>query len=114
MTRVRVGSSLATAVLFLTTFAGRSVAGDVEILDLKDGHQVKGEILAEKASAYYVDLGFDVVRVPKDQVIARRKPGTEPAAPVAMTSDADPKGFYKVIPGKVRPVKDLVREFGEG
>ena len=89
-------------------------AGEPETLDLKDGHQVTGEILAEKPSAYFVDLGFDVVRIPKDQVVGRRKPGEAGAAPASAISDADPKGFYRVTPGRARPVKELVREFGEG
>ena len=93
-----------------TSFAG---AGEPEILDLKDGHQITGEILADKPGALWVDLGFDIVKVPKDLIIGRRKKGTEPA-PTVVTSDADPKGFFKVGVGKVKPVKELVREFGEG
>lgn len=90
-------------------------AGDIEILDLKDGHQVTGEVVADKPSSLFVDLGFDVVRIPKDQIVARRKKGTEPSATTTViSSDSDPKGFYKVTPGKTKPVKELVREFGEG
>jgi serine protease Do len=90
-----------------------ATTGDPEILDLKDGHQITGEILADKPSALWVDLGFDVVKVPKDLIIGRRKKGTEPA-PSVVTSDSDPKGFFKLGVGKVKPVKELVREFGEG
>ena len=97
--------------------AGASPPGaDHEVIELKDGHQVVGEVVAEKANALFVDLGFDIVRVPKDQVISRRK-GDEAAkgsvAPGAPTLDGDPTGFYKTADLKATPVKDLVRRFGE-
>ncbi len=102
--------------LALGLAGGASVAGEPEVVDLKDGHQVTGVVVAEKPNAIFVDLGFDVVRIPKDQVVARRKRGAEAqAGPAAVLgSDADPKGFYKIGAGRVRPVKELVREFGEG
>ncbi len=100
------------AAVFVMAVA--ATAAEPEILDLKDGHSVTGEVVAEKPTALFIDLGFDVVRIPKDQVVGRRKPGT--AAPGASTAaiDADPKGFFRTGGGRTRPVKELVREFGEG
>ena len=46
-----------------------------EVIGLRDGHQVTGEVVAEKAGALYVDLGFDILRIPRDQVVHRGKPG---------------------------------------
>ncbi|MBX6313840.1 MAG: trypsin-like peptidase domain-containing protein [Isosphaeraceae bacterium] len=102
------------AILFACAVAGVARAGQ-EVIELKDGHRVVGEVLAEKAQALYVDLGFDVLRIPKDQVIGRRPPGEagQGHSPVALPSDADPKGFYSTGPGKPRPVKELVRDYGE-
>jgi serine protease Do len=89
---------------------------DSEIIELKDGHQVVGEVVAEKANALFVDLGFDIVRVPRDQVVSRRK-GTEAvkvaASPAGSAPDVDPTGLYKTGDLKPTPVKDLVRRFGE-
>ncbi len=93
------------------------VDGEVTVLELKDGHQVTGQILADKPSSYFVDLGFDVIRVPKDQVVSRRKRGDAEAtagAAAEAAAQGDPKGFFKVGSGRARPVKELVREFGEG
>lgn len=86
-----------------------------EVLELKDGHQVVGEIIADKQNAYYVDLGYDVLKVPKDQVLDRHKPreASKAANGPALVPDADPKGFYATTPLRVRPVKELVHEFGE-
>ncbi len=89
--------------------------GDREVLILKDGYQVVGDVIAEKPTSLTVDLGFDIVKVPRDQVIERRKA-------TAATSVAGPSGeapptdrFYQVgpLPG-TRPVKDLVQDYGSG
>ncbi len=89
-----------------------------ERIVLKDGHQVVGEVLAEKPSALYIDLGFDVVKIPRDQVVDRLKPDA-PADRVTGSGEPDPRdvdrtGFYKTGVLKARPVKDLVRDYGEG
>ena len=47
-----------------------------ETITLKDGHQVTGEVVAEKPQALYVDLGFDVVRIPRDSDRRPGKPGS--------------------------------------
>src|SRR3954447_19045848 len=89
---------------------------DSEILELKDGHQVVGEVVTEKPNALFVDLGFDIVRVPRDQVVSRRKGGEAAkvaASPAGSSPDVDPSGFYKTGELKSTPVKDLVRRFGE-
>jgi len=87
-----------------------------DVIELKDGHQLVGEVVAEKAGTLFVDLGFDIVKVPKDQVVSRRKgdEAAKPASAAAGTSmDVDPTGFYKTGDLKATPVKDLVRKFGE-
>jgi hypothetical protein len=94
-----------------------ALAGDPEVIVLKDGQQVIGEVLAEKANALFVDLGYDVLKIPREQVSERRKPdesGAAPASRDAIPRDVDPSGFYKTAELKSRTVKDLVREYGEG
>jgi serine protease Do len=105
----------AAALVGLITSASPALA-DSEVIELKDGHQVIGEVVAEKANALFVDLGFDIVKVPKDQVVSRRK-GNEVAklvaSPASPSLEVDPTGFYKTADLKATPVKDLVRRFGE-
>jgi serine protease Do len=87
-----------------------------DVIELKDGHRVVGEVVAEKANALFIDLGFDIVKIPKDQVVARRKADEVNKAaggPAVVASDADPTGFFKTAELKPAPVKDLVRRFGE-
>ncbi len=85
-----------------------------ELIGLRDGHQVTGEVVAEKAGALYVDLGFDILRIPRDQVVHRGKPGEGGrASTAARVSDADPTGFTFSGPLKTAPVKELVHQYGE-
>ncbi len=105
---------VAAAALLGVLASGSRAASDV--IELKDGHQVVGEVIAEKPGMLFVDLGFDVVKVPRDQVVSRRK-GDEVAkaapGPVVAGADVDPTGFFKSGDLKATPVKDLVRRFGE-
>jgi serine protease Do len=91
------------------------VEGAPELIGLRDGHQVTGEVVAEKANALFVDLGFDIVRIPRDQVVHRGKPGDgiAPSAPAGPRGEADPTGFTSGGPLKAAPVKELVHEYGE-
>jgi serine protease Do len=96
--------------------AARSPAAQVDVVELKDGHQVVGEVVHEKSNAIYVDLGFDVIRIPRDQIISRKKPGQAVAVAIAaapaVSLDADPTGFFKTSLLKPQPVKELVHKYG--
>ncbi len=109
--------SVSIAALVLGWLAGGAVAAHAapEVIDLKDGHQVVGEIVSEKGTAVYVDLGFDLIKIPRDQIVSRRKGNASSAAPVAAgpRDDSDPSGFFKSTTLKLQPVKELVHRFGE-
>jgi serine protease Do len=97
--------------------AARSPAAQVDVVELKDGHQVVGEVIHEKSNAIYVDLGFDVIKIPRDQIISRKKPGQVASVAIATAPtaslDADPTGFFKTSLLKPQPVKELVHKYGE-
>jgi serine protease Do len=103
--------------VFVSMVSTAHGAADREVIVLKDGHEVIGEVVSEKPSAIYVDLGFDLLRIPRDQVADRRKPGQTtdqaPAAPTGLVND-DSKGFYKNTRLRSKPVNELVHQFGEG
>src|SRR4051794_17891666 len=102
-----------TALVGVLTGLGRVEAAP-ELIGLKDGHEVTGEVVAEKANALYVDLGFDILRIPRDQVVHRGKPGTAaPASGTSRVAEADSSGFYSAGPLRPAPVKELVTKFGE-
>lgn len=90
-------------------------AGEFETVVLKDGQRVVGEIVAERPAAIYVDLGYDILRIPRDQVLRRAK-GVEAAVgprAIARTTEEDATGFYTSGVLKSSPIKELVNRFGE-
>jgi len=90
-------------------------ASGFETLILRDGQRITGEVIAEKSGALYVDLGFDVLRVPRDQVARRAK--LEEAARLASGAAQGPvedaSGFFSSGLLRPSPVKELVAKFGE-
>jgi serine protease Do len=90
-------------------------SGATEVIELKEGHRVTGEIVAEKPGALYIDLGFDILKIPREQVVHRGKSGQEgsSAAGAVRIADADPTGFYDTGPLRSAPVKELVAKYGE-
>ena len=90
-------------------------AAEFEVVILKDGQRVTGEVVAEKPNALYVDLGYDILRIPRDHVLRRAKmdEAAAGAKSLARGSDLDSSGFYTSGVLKPSAVKELVGKFGE-
>jgi serine protease Do len=104
------------AVLLIGLWAcPASQAAEFETLILKDGQRVTGEVVAEKQNALYVDLGYDLLRIPRDQISSRSKLDESNAglkiSPRGV--ELDTSGFYSSGVLKPLPVKELVSKFGE-
>jgi len=106
--------AIATAVLLgLAVGSGSARADDFETLTLKDGQRITGEVVAEKADSIYVDLGHDLVRIPRDQISRRAKADeAEPSGPATVEAGSS-SGFFSTAVLKPLPVKELVAKFGE-
>jgi serine protease Do len=102
-----------TALVLELVWGAGLTQGAPELIGLRDGHQVTGEVVAEKAGALYVDLGFDILRIPRDQIVHRGKPGEGAGVGPARSSDADPGGFWFAGPLRAAAVKELVHQYGE-
>ena len=67
--------TLAGLILGLALAGGnRTAVCAAEIVELKSGHLLQGDVLKEQSDALYVDIGIDVIRVPRDQIRERRQP----------------------------------------
>ena len=90
-------------------------AAEFEVVILKDGQRITGEVVSDKPNALYVDLGYDILRIPRDQVLRRAKIDESVAG--AKTSsrgtELDSSGFFTAGVLKPMPVKELVGKFGE-
>jgi serine protease Do len=83
-----------------------------EVVELKTGQRLEGDVLKETTGAIYVDVGVDVVRVPVEQIKSRTKAGEPPATtPVEELVEGE---IYRTARLPVRSVKELTETYGEG
>ena len=99
-------------------FCGLCLAS-ADVIQLKDQAAITGRILAEKPDSIVVDVGYTVLVVPRNSVVARISKAAE-AAPAASAASSPPAGasapqFYysDTRPAAARDVRDLVKQIGE-
>jgi len=112
---MRSWATVAVAAFGAVLLAGARGWAGPETIGLKDGHQVTGEVVAEKPNSIYVDLGFDILRIPRDQISYRGKPGEAAGGrlPAPSAPETDSTGFFTTGALKPAPVKELVEKYGE-
>lgn len=85
-------------------------------LELRSGASVQGELLFERLDAYYIDLGFDVVSVPKafvEQVSKLDLAGGGAVVESFESKEAE-RGIYSVSSSsRNESIEHWVREYGE-
>ena len=96
-----------TAVLI--AWMALPAAGDV--IRLKSGQTMQGEVLKEVEGALYIDLGIDVVRVPREDILSREK-GDSPG-PVAV-GNVHKQNLYSTATLPGGSIKSLAARLGEG
>ena len=80
-----------------------------DVLELRGGQSVTGEVLKESDDALFVDLGVEVVRIPKDRVLSRAADADD-----AARRDVTDRGIYKTADLPGGSVKQLADRYGEG
>lgn len=86
------------------------ISARADILEMKTGQKIEAPVLKEASDALYVDLGFDVVRIPTAMINKRHHKGD--SAPKANpTAEGD---CYLTARLPVRTVKELAATYGEG
>jgi serine protease Do len=109
------GIGTCAALLILAAGVGETLGDGYETIVLKDGQRVVGDVVAEKPDALYVDLGYDLLKVPRES-IARRAEGEETVGEAATkpgSTVADASGFFTTGVLRPAPVKELVAKHGE-
>ena len=80
-------------------------------IELKNGSLIQGEIILERPDAYYIDLGFDLVAVPKNAVSGMSKIDPGSGAPVNVFSSDT---LYRVSKGRSdQPIREWIGQLGE-
>jgi serine protease Do len=103
---------LGAVIAVMVAIAASSAAGaEFEVLELRSGHKLEGEVLKESAEALFVDVGVTVLRVPTDQVLRRYAPSAEGKA---QEEPEQKDGIYRTSSSlSAKSVKDLTQQYGE-
>ncbi len=80
-----------------------------DVIVLKSGQRIEGEVLKVQRDTVFVDVGVDVIRIPVDQI--QERISKDPVKEEAVTTDA---GVFLSSELPERTVKELVSRFGEG
>jgi len=105
-----------TSLLLIVVLLGSVVqAGTIVLVD---GARIEGTILKETASVVFVDIGYDVLDIPKDQIqqIVEPAPDDEPTQDDegAISGERVSEDLYRTGDLPSASIEDLARRFGEG
>lgn len=82
-----------------------------DIIELKTGQKLEGEVLRDAGGELIVDIGVDIVRIPASQIKSRQQAG---GAAVVAVSGTERRDIFSTADLPVRTVKELAEKFGEG
>jgi len=103
----RASTCLGCCVAF-SIAVGSAFAG--EVIELKSGQRVEGEVLKETDRDLYVDVGVDVLRIPLDRVQNRYSAGDQPMPGTAAGTAGDVFTAQRL---PARSIRQLAEQFGE-
>lgn len=84
-----------------------------DVIELKTGQKIEGEVLKERPGELLVDIGIEVIRVPIAQIKSRQAGSSDkPAAVVEPKTRTDQ--IYQTAELPLRSIKELTEKFGEG
>lgn len=85
-----------------------------DVIVLKTGQKIEGEILKVQGDRIYVDIGVDILKIPLERIESRTESGKQPAK--AETAEPKQDGLFMTAPKglKVESVKTLAAKIGEG
>lgn len=110
------------AMLAFVGFSFSAVAASADVIELKTGQRLEGEVLRERSGEIVVDMGVSIVRIPLAAIKSRTAGGDKPSTnstktivsktekPEAISGD----GLYSTAELPMRSIKELAQRFGEG
>lgn len=88
-----------------------SVLQAFHLIELKNGASLQGEVVIERSGSYYVDLGFELVKVPKAFISSIQSTESAKEEPIEIV---DGGALYQVAePSDDRSIRDWVDQLGE-
>jgi len=93
--------------------------GGADVIQLKEESSVRGRILVEKPGYVVVDLGFEVISIPRESIVriggAEETAGDKEGQPAMRPATGSGEKLYRGAGAEQgeRTVRELVRELGE-
>lgn len=81
-----------------------------EVVELKSGHRLEGDVLKEQAEFVYLDVGIDVIRIPVAQIKSR---AASADAAAAAPAHVEKHRLYQTASLPRRSIRELTEKFGE-
>jgi serine protease Do len=103
----RLWAPLAAALAMSLAAQARS-----DIIELKTGQKIEGDVLKDSGGELVIDLGVDIVRIPNSQIKSRQ--GKEAGTKADTSPAVDRQEIYSTAELPVRTIKELASKFGEG
>jgi serine protease Do len=100
---------IASCSFSLLTLLAIAMPARAEVVELKSGQKIEGQVLKETDRELYVDVGVDVIRVPLDRVLSRHDSAAEREPTQIQKNDV-----FSTARLPVKTVKELAEQFGEG
>lgn len=100
---------LCCGVLFSVLLTGLLSA---DVIELNTGQRLEGEVLKESDDAIFVDLGVDVIKIPRERIRSRETVTSSNDETKSVAKN--PNSLYLTAKLPTKNVKDLTEEFGEG
>jgi serine protease Do len=86
--------------------------GRADVIELKTGQKIEGDVLKDAGGELVIDLGVDIVRIPVSQIKTRQAKGDAVKEDAQATSDRHE--IYSTADLPVRTIKELTLKFAEG
>ena len=102
--------TLLSAGLIVFLCVGTPHRAQADVIELKTGQRIEGEILKERDTELVIDVGVDVVRIPKSEIKSRTGQSTSEVAPAAGAGYT----LYRTAELLPRTIKELAETYGEG
>lgn len=103
-----LGLEICATLIAAAFFGSRPAMAD--LIEMKSGHKIEGDVLKQQADLLYVDIGIDVVKVPLSQIKSRVAAKESDNAPAAVQKHQ----LYRTAQLPLRSIKELTEKFGEG
>lgn len=105
-----ISATACKPLLFAGCLAIAMSCCQAEVIELKTGQKIEGEVLKEHADVLVVDIGIDVIKVPLNQIRSRHASDVDDKGP----AEVEAHQLYRTAALPRKSVKDLTEQFGEG